>query len=148
MAGARCAYHTMRGNPWPCGAFLTGRSVKRRRLVRRRPPVRTRAHTCVRLHQPVRQAGNGGSFSYFFYGRHKRPFMRSYSVNPTQYYCTNSAGAITIGVGLQNVTTVNCIYGCVANAVSQAIDSIFGPGRQQTWGRSASVSSMYVTQYT
>ena len=33
MAGVRCAYRTMRGNPR--GAFLPRRSAKRRRLVRR-----------------------------------------------------------------------------------------------------------------
>ena len=40
MAGVRCGYRTMRGNAR--GAFLTRRSAKRRRLIRRRPPTRTR----------------------------------------------------------------------------------------------------------
>ena len=122
MAGVRCAYRTLRGNPR--GAFLTRRSAKRRRLVRRRPPVRTR--TRVRLHQPVKQAGNGGSFSYFYYGRRKKPFMRGYAINPTQYYNSNLAGAITIGTGIQNISTVNCLFGCVANGIATDIDTIFG----------------------
>ena len=113
MAGVRCAYHTLRGNPQ--GAFLTLARRSAKCLVRRRPPVRTR--TRVRLHQSVRQAGNGSSSSYFYYARCKRPFMRGYSVNPAQYYCTNSAGAITIGVGLQNISTVNCLYGCASNTI-------------------------------
>ena len=49
MAGVRCAYRTMRGNPR--GAFLTRRSAKRCRLIRRRPPTRTRTRTRIRLHQ-------------------------------------------------------------------------------------------------
>ena len=53
--------------------------------------------------------------------------MRGYAVNPTQYYCTNSAGAITIGVGLQNVSTVNCIYGCVTNGVTQNLGNLGHP---------------------
>ena len=44
------------------------------------------------------QAGIGGSFSHFYYGRRKRPFMRGYAVNPTQYYAINSAGAIAINL--------------------------------------------------
>ena len=113
----------MRGNP--CGALHVRRCPNTR--TRTRAPQRRYVGQRVRLHQPVNQAGLGGSFSYFFYGRCKRSFMRGYAVNPTQYYCTNSAGAITIGVGLQNVSTVNCIYGCVTNGVTQNLGNLGHP---------------------
>ena len=107
------------------GAFYTRRPVNRRR-INRRPLPRSIPRTRVRLHQSVKQVGNGGSFSYFYYARRKRPFMRGYAINPTQYNAINSAGAMTINVGLQTVCTITCLYGCVANALSQDLDSIFG----------------------
>ena len=125
LGAAQMAYRTMRGAPR--GARNLKRATFRQRRRYTASTIRSLSNrTRVRLHQPVRQAGNGGSFSYFYYGRRKRPFMRGYSVNPTQYYCSNSAGAITVGTGLQNISTVNCIYSFVANAVSQDLDTIFG----------------------
>ena len=33
---------------------------------------------------------------------------------------------MTIGVGQQNVSTINCLYGCASNALSQDLDTQFG----------------------
>ena len=122
IAGARCAYRTMRGNPR--GVFLTRCSVKRRRLVRRRPPP-VRTATRVRLHQPVRQCGNGGSFSYFCYGRRKGPLTSIFKAQQSNYYYGNGASAITIGVGVQTVNTVNCLFGANGNTLAADIASIY-----------------------
>ena len=50
---------------------------------------------------------NGGSFSTFYYGSRKKPFISAYRVNPSNYFGTNGAGAVTAGVGVQTVATVN-----------------------------------------
>ena len=52
--------------------------------------------------------------------------MRGYAINPTQYYNSNLSGAITINTGTQNISTVNCLFGCVANGIATDIDTIFG----------------------
>ena len=124
VAGAQMAYRAYSRTPH---GGVRQRIVRRRSRRVRSPSsdiLRRYVRMRQRLHQAARQAGNGGSFSCFYYGRRKRPFMRGYAVNPTQYYAMNSAGAISINVGLQSVNTINCLYGCVANAISTDLDNI------------------------
>ena len=50
--------------------------------------------------------------------------MRPYALNPSNYESINQAGCIVTGVGLQSVTTVNCLFGSSGNA-SYDLDRIF-----------------------
>ena len=72
LGAAQLAYRTMRGNPR--GALRVRRCPNTRRRVR--APQRRYVRARIRLHQGARQQGQGGSFSCFYYGRRKKPFMR------------------------------------------------------------------------
>ena len=77
LGAAQMAYRTMRGAPH--GARNLKRATFRQRRRYTASTIRSlRTRTRVRIHQGVRQTGArvGGSFSCFYYGRRKRPFMR------------------------------------------------------------------------
>ena len=62
LARAQMAYRTTRGNPRGTrGPARSRPQTRRRTCVPQRRFVRAR----VRIHQPVKQAGQGGSFSNF-----------------------------------------------------------------------------------
>ena len=51
--------------------------------------------------------------------------MKAYHVNPSNYFGTNSAGAVTVGVCVQTVAMVNTIFAGPSNAFYD-LDSIYG----------------------
>ena len=110
LGTAQLAYRTMRGNPR--GAFRVRRCTNWRRT---RVPQRRYVRQRIRLHQSARSSGIGGSFSNFYYGRRRGPMTSAFKANSTNYYSINGASPINIGVGVQTVTTVNCMYGAYGN---------------------------------
>ena len=77
MAGAQMAYRAYRtAQGGPGGASC----IHRRPARVHNPPARAGCRRWIsiraRLHQPVHQQANGGSFSAFYYGRRRKPFRK------------------------------------------------------------------------
>ena len=104
---------------------VTKAPFRQRRCYTARTIRSLRNRTRVRLHQPVRQTGNGGSFSNFYYGRRRGPMTSAFKANAANYYSINGASPINIGVGVQTVTTVNCMYGAYGNTVANDLQQLF-----------------------
>ena len=49
----------------------------------------------------------------------------AFKANATNYYSINGASPINIGVGVQAVTTVNCMYGAYGNTVANDLQQLF-----------------------
>ena len=79
-------------------------------------------NTCL-FTQPVQQSGNGVFFSYFYF---KGPLTSIFKAQQSNYYSVNGGSAITIGVGVQTVNTVNCLFGSSGNTLAADIASIYG----------------------